>query len=67
MEKVILTLSGQLRPDAAISSLINGYSYDISARAYWREKYLAIYIGDKPTGAIQLDEAKIIFFHSDYI
>ena len=41
---------------------INVYSYDIFARAYRRGKYLAIYIGDKPIGAIQLDEARIFFF-----
>ena len=41
---------------------INVYSYDISARTYWRGKYLAIYISDKPIGATQLDEARIIFF-----
>ena len=47
---------------------INVYSYDIFARAYQRGKYLAIYmVGDKPIGAIQLDEARIFFFHSDYI
>ena len=46
---------------------INVYSYDIFAKAYRRGKYLAIYIGDKPIGAIQLDEARIFFFHSDYI
>ena len=41
---------------------INVYSYDIFARAYRRGKYLAIYISDKPIGATQLDEARIIFF-----